>query len=149
MNPPDYDRIDPYAWSGSDVRRVERHATRVHAIEPRAVVTRTSEAIQFEVDRDDCRVTLLVTAEALEVRLPTVEWTGAHSCTESTRLWKRVLWSRVGDDEVTLRALVDAAFEKRRREFVPCRFCRRPTPPEHRHGRACHGCAEGHLGIVH
>jgi hypothetical protein len=121
------------------------------ALDQRAAViegAQLGEAIQFELDRDDCRVTLLVTAEALELRLPTVEWPTPYAPTASTRLWKRALWSRLGND-VALRALVDAAFEKRRREFVACRYCRRPTPPEHRHGRVCHGCAETHLGIVH
>jgi len=91
------------------------------------------------MDRSERRVTLLVTAEALALRLPTIEWTGGpHSPAESTRLWKRVLWR-----------LIDAAFEKRRRELVRCRFCQEPTPPEHRHGRVCHGCAEGRVGMVH
>jgi hypothetical protein len=144
----DDEGVDAAAWNASGARLMERHAARVFACEPMATLTRTRDVIQFDVDRPGCRVTLLVTAEALELRLPTVEWPAPHLPLASTRLWKRVLCSRLRD-EAALRALIDAAFEQRRRELVPCRFCRRPTPPEHRHGRTCHGCAEGRLGIVH
>jgi hypothetical protein len=147
MSSPADDPCDVDAWARSGARDLERHAARVHAIVPVAALTRTSEAIQFDVDRGRCRVTLLVTAEALELRLATVEWTGAHACRDSTRLWKRVLWE--GLDDGSLRELIDDAFERRLSEFVRCRFCRRSTPPEHRHDDVCHGCAERHLGIVH
>ena len=120
----------------------------MHACEPTAALTRTRDVLQFDVERGDSRITLLVTAEALELRLPTVEWPTPYLPIPSTRLWKRVAWSRIGDDQA-LQALIDGAFEARRREFVPCRFCHEATPAEHRHGRVCHGCAEGHLGIVH
>jgi hypothetical protein len=148
VSAPDDERSDVTTWKASGAREMERHAARVFACEPAATLTRTRDAIQFDVDGPGCRVTLLVTAEALELRLPTVEWPAPHLPLESTRLWKRVRWTRLGDD-AALRALIEAAFEKRRREFVPCRFCKEPTPPEHRHGRVCHGCAESRLGIVH
>jgi hypothetical protein len=45
--------------------------------------------------------------------------------------------------------LVDKAFELRLSEFARCRFCRRSTPPERRHGDVCHACAERHFGIIH
>lgn len=107
-----------------------------------------ADGLQVEIDRRGCRVALVLTTEAVEIRLPTVEWPGPHSPVATTRLWKRVDWSEVSDSKA-LRALLDAAAKERRREFIPCRFCRRRTPPEHRHDDVCHSCAEGYLGVVH
>jgi hypothetical protein len=132
-------------------RLVEYNAARVLNLYPSAHVTRTRDAIQVDVrtDADEERgVTVLVTPEAFEIRLPTIEWTmGAYGPVHSTRYVKRV-----GADGLMDTALADLlanAITKRDAEFIPCRFCGTPTPPEHRHGKACHGCSERHLAVVH
>jgi hypothetical protein len=130
--------LDPFGLDSSDsagVRLVERHAARVDGCEPTATLTRTRDVLQFDVQRGACCVTLLVTAEALELRLPTVESPRPYLPMASTRLWKRVLCTRLGDDRPALQTLIDASLETRQLDFVRCRFCCRPTPPEHRHAR--------------
>ena len=115
MNSPDSDPLGVQSSASAGARLMERHAARVHACEPAAALTRTRDVLQFDVQRGDCCVTLLVTAEALELRLPTVEWPTPYLPIASTRLWKRVGWNRIGDDPA-LRALINAAFAARRRE---------------------------------
>lgn len=91
---------------------------------------------------------VVLTPEALEVRLPTVAWTqGAYGPAASSTLWQRVLWESISTADVY--ALCTDALRVREKQFVPCRFCGREFPPEHRHDDVCHGCAERELGIVH
>ena len=82
-----------------------------------------------------------VTPEAIEIRLPTVEWAAPYSPEASD----------VSDGDLV--NFVETARQKRHDEFVPCHYCRKPTPPEHRHTldgkNVCHGCAERHEGVVH
>jgi hypothetical protein len=93
-------------------------------------------------------IVVLVTPEAFEIRLPTVEWTGGtHSPVPSTRLWRRLRADRV--DDTTLEQVLSRAEAARTREFRPCRFCRREVPVEHRTGAACHPCASRHTGTAY
>lgn len=89
---------------------------------------------------------LILTPEALELRLPSMDWVHVYCAVPTSRLWKRVKWERFDD----LYGLVTQAREKRRGEFRECKSCHERFPPERRHGRdVCHVCAEEHLGIVH
>lgn len=129
--------------------RLDENAARVAQMLCGATIERTRDAIQLTEDGDP-GVVALVTAEAIELRLPTIEWTGgAHGPVATSRLWKRV---RLPIRDAKLRERVEAAREARRAEFVPCRFCHRPTPPEHRleddRGDVCHSCAARELGVV-
>jgi len=131
-----------------ELLRVEHHANEVLGFFPEAVVTRTRDVYQIEIHGDE-GVVLLVTAEAIELRLPTVEWTkGAHAPRAASRLWRRLTWSKI--EEAGIAEVIGLAIAKRRAEFHKCRYCGEMVPPEHRHNRnTCQGCAEKHLGVVH
>ena len=144
--------LDPNGTYASDGGRlVERNAARILEIYPLAHVERTRDAIQVDIRTSHAPergLTILVTPEAYEIRLPTIEWTaGAYGPAASTRYLKRVRAGCVTDEAI--RILLEDAIGRRDSEFVPCRYCGQPTPPEHRHGRACHACAERRLGVVH
>ena len=145
-------RLDPDRQYASDGGRlVERNAARVLDRFPRAQVTRTRDVIQIDIHTDpdgERGVTILVTPEAYELRLPTTEWTaGAYGPASSTRYLKRVTVRKAEGD--ALEELIREAIARRDAEFIPCRFCGPPTPPEPRQSDVCHGCAEAHLGVVH
>lgn len=146
----DLARIDPEdRYPAEGMRRVEDLAMRVLESLPDAQVERTRDAIQIE-HGGDRGVVVLVTAEALELRLPTVEWTcGAYGPASSSRLWKRVLADRIDEGKQDLADLLDKARRARAREFKKCKYCKRLVAVEYRHGDVCHGCAESHEGVVH
>ena len=141
-------RIDPDGRYGDQgLTRVEANALEVMDRVPVSEMQRTRDAVEVHVG-GEVEIVVIVTAEALELRLPTVEWTkGAYGPVPASRLWKRVKWE--DNTAERLVELVEAAMAKRRSEFKPCRFCHREFPPEHRHGSVCHGCAERHMGVVH
>jgi len=144
----DRSQIDPTGeYPAEGRRRVEENALRVLDCLPHALVRRTRDVI--ELDRGDERgIVVLVTAEAFEFRLPTTEWTmGAYGPAESSRLWRRVETDDL--DDKGLAQLVKKALRARAAQFKGCRYCGKEFPPEHRHGRVCHGCAERHEGGVH
>lgn len=133
-------------------RRVDKLAERISQLLRGATVSQTRDAYEF-VWEGERGIVVFVTSEAVEFRLPTVEWTWGYAGPEvCSRLWKRVKTESIESDEALTR-LIEAAREKRAREFRPCHFCKGPTPPEHAHeidGKyACHVCCENRLGIVH
>ena len=92
---------------------------------------------------------MVVTVEAIELRLPVVEWTcGSYGPALTSRLWKRVDWEQIGAGGLPkqIRALRAA----RRSKLRKCRFCGGLFPPGRMLGSedACHGCAERHLHVV-
>jgi hypothetical protein len=111
---------------------------------------RTRDVIQLGVPtgiEEDDRIVILVTAEAFEIRLPTVEWTmGAYGPALTSKLWRR---PRVSVGLPAVADLIQGAIEVRWKQFRVCKYCGERFPPEHRHGNVCHGCAEKHQGIVH
>jgi hypothetical protein len=143
-------RIDPgNQYPADGLRLVESLAIRVLDCLPNAEVSRTRDAIQIETGEEE-GVVVLVTAEAVEMRLPRVEWTcGAYGPAPSSRLWKRVKAEKIHDGEIDLLDLLCKAQSARRREFRKCRYCKKLIPAEHRHGNVCHGCAERYMGCVH
>jgi hypothetical protein len=141
-------RIDPegrYAISG--LRQAEYGAQLVLEVLPCAHLERTRDVIQIDEIAEDGLVVIL-TREALELRLPTVEWTHPHCPARSSRLWKRVQWEGMGKEK--LAELIAAARKARSRQYRKCNYCSERTPPEHMHAKdVCHGCAEEHLGVIH
>jgi hypothetical protein len=123
------------------------NAERVLPLLAEARVTRTPNVTEVVIDGER-GVVVLVTAEAFELRLPTVEWTaGTHAPAETSRLWRRLNANRLPDAE--LAAEIERARTARAAEFVPCRYCGRRTPPEYRVGEdVCHSCAEQHDGVI-
>ena len=142
-------------YPADGLRWVDRVARFVRAILPDARVERTRDVYQLN-DEGQGGLVVVVTPEAVEIRLPTVEWTSGYAGpVASSRLWKRTLmrnWDD-GDTASRLAKLIASGRRKRNREIRPCGNCRRPTPPEHAHtidGRhVCQGCAELHMGVVH
>lgn len=123
------------------------NADRAQALLAEARVTQTPHVTELVVDGERGLI-VLVTAEAFELRLPTVEWTaGTHAPAETSRLWRRLAADRLSDAE--LAAHIDRARADRAAEFVTCRYCGRRTPPEYRVGEdVCHTCAEQHDDVV-
>jgi hypothetical protein len=141
--------IDPDGRYPADgFREVEQNALRLMEWMPGFELERTRDVIQLSLGDED-GIVVLVTREAFEFRLPTVEWTAsAYGPAAASRLWRRVPTSRASDRR--LKSLVQGAMAARKSEFRDCRFCGRSTPPEHRHGDdVCHSCAEEHLGVVY
>jgi hypothetical protein len=112
--------IDPQNLSPAEgFIAVEKNALRVLEFLPLGMLTRTRDAIQID-DGDERGISVLITAEAVEFRLPTVEWTmGAYGPAATTRLWKRVRFAALSDKR--LGSLIRAARETRRSEFINCR----------------------------
>jgi hypothetical protein len=141
--------IDPEGWYPSDgLRRVEKNAVLVLDLLPGVIERRTRDCIQIDYGGHE-GIVILVTAEAIELRLPTVEWTmGAYRPAASSRLWKRADWCEITD--IALKSFFNDALKQRKSEFKKCRYCERKIPPEHMHANDdCQGCAEKHLGVVH
>jgi len=104
----------------------------------------------YDVDGEE-GVLVLVTAEAIELRLPTVEWTaGSHAPVASSRLWRRVEGLDIIDlSDEQLVELLEAAKQARADEWTTCRYCGERVPVEHRlNGDVCHSCASKHEGVV-
>ncbi|HEY9615929.1 MAG TPA: hypothetical protein V6C64_03765 [Microcoleaceae cyanobacterium] len=114
---------------------------------PGAEVERTRDLIQINYNGEE-GIVVFVTPEALELRLPTVEWTaGSYAPKPSSKLWKRLQWNQVWANE--LADLLQAALAARRREFRNCRYCHKPFAIEHMFSKtACHSCASLHEGVM-
>lgn len=141
--------LDPEEKYPSDgLRHVELNAERVLVLLPKSIVERTRDCIQLNCDGEE-GIVVLVTAEAIELRLPTVEWTmGTYGPAASSRFWKRIQVSEITDQE--LGTLLKEALKERQGEFRSCRYCGKPYPPEHMHSKdLCQGCAEKYLGFIH
>lgn len=145
----DHNRIDPDGKYGAyALRAFEAFALSVLDRLPDATVERTRDAIQLGNIEDERAVTVLITPEAIEIRLPTLEWPHPHVPGVSSRLWKRLRWA--GLTKKRLHRLLDEATATRAAEFSKCRSCGESFPPERLHEvDVCHGCAERHLGVVH
>lgn len=142
--------MEPRARDTHGLLTVEQHAAFVGDLLPGATREQTRDVVQFtESGESETGIVVLVTAEALELRLPTVEWTcGAYGPVETSRLWKRVKWSSLKNSQLS--ELIEVARQARKREFLLCKFCGKRVPPGHRHSRnVCHGCAARHLGVVY
>ncbi len=140
--------LDPEErYPSAGLRKVEENAEKVLALLPESTLERTRDCIQINSCGEKGIVTL-VTAEAIELRLPTIEWKGPHEPVASSRFWKRMQESEIADEE--LGVILREALKERWGEFRNCRYCKKPFPPEHRHREdVCHGCAEKYLGVVH
>jgi hypothetical protein len=138
------DFIDPsHKYATAALTSAERIALWILAAFS-GVLSRTRDVIQVDIERDEGCV-VLITAEAIEIRVPTVEWVRPYAPRASSRLWKRALTERLS--EKRLKSLIQDAIQTRVAEFRNCCFCRRRFPLEHMTDDACHGCASEHRGI--
>jgi predicted RNase H-like nuclease len=126
---------------------VERNAARVEALLPGAAVNVTPHVAQLLVQGEH-GVIALVTADTIELRLPTVEWTsGTHDPAEASRLWKRLDIAELPDEQ--LASEIAEARAARKSEFATCRYCGERVPAEHRiSSDVCHSCASRYEGVV-
>jgi hypothetical protein len=142
--------IDPEdKYPSEGFRSVERNALRLIALWPCDwEVERARDVIQLSFG-GQMGLVVIVTSEAFEFRVPSVEWTmGPYGPAASSRPWKRIACDRVSDHH--LRSLIETALAERSSEFKTCKYCGRDFPPEYRHADdVCHCCAERYLGIVH
>lgn len=141
--------LDPDGkYPSEGLLRVERNAELLFRAQYWALLERTRDVIQL-MEPGENGITVIVTREAYEFRLPTVEWTcPGRGPALSSRLWQRV--EADAQTPQTLLEKIEAVREARIHETSTCRFCGRRFPPEHRHEEdVCHGCAERHLGIVY
>lgn len=140
--------VDPEGrYLAEGLRVLERQALQLLELMPDAEVARTRDAIQINQGGEE-GIVVLVTREALELRLPLVEWTmGSYGPAASSRLWKRVEWAQLREHELAeLLAQLQAA---RSGELRKCPYCGGEFPPERRIEKdVCHACAERHLGVV-
>lgn len=68
---------------------VERNANRVLALLPESTIERTRDCIQIDCGGEE-GIVVLVTPEAIELKLPTIEWVSSYWPATSSRSWKRV-----------------------------------------------------------
>lgn len=146
----DFERrlIDPEGrYAAEGLRSVEYRALEVLLTLPGAAVSRTRDVIQLEWDGEE-GIVALVTGEALELRLPKIEWTmGSYGPAMASCLWRRVAWDELPDGQ--LADLFKQAQAARDAEFATCVYCGERFPPERMAGYSCHGCASKHRGIVY
>ena len=142
------DSTDPEnRYRSEGPRHVDRLAARVLPHLPGATVERTRDVIQIDWGGEE-GIVVIVTPEALEFRLPAIEWTmGAYGPALSSKFWRRVEVD--GLDDAQIIELIDATNQARQAEYRTCRFCGKRYPPERRvEDDVCHGCATKHLGVV-
>lgn len=140
--------IDPGGQYPADgLRRVEQRALEVAQARPGAVITRTRDVVQLEWGGEE-GIVALVTAEALELRFPVVEWTGgSYGPAMSSRLWRRFQWDELPPSQ--LGVVLQQAQAARDAEYRECVYCHQRFTPDRMTGDACHGCASKHLGILY
>jgi hypothetical protein len=132
-----------------DPTLAEKHAIAVLEVFGEANVTRTRDVIQIDIGGErGC--TVLITSDAADIRLPTIEWTGgAYGPRESSRHWKRVALRPMDAAYRRLIKIIQAARAARLAEYQNCCFCKGEFPPEHMTDDACHSCASAHRHIVY
>lgn len=146
----DFERrlIDPEnQYPAEGLRSVECRALEVLQALPGVALSRTRDVIQLEWGGEE-GIVALVTDEALELRLPKIEWTrGSYGPAMTSRLWQRVTWDALTDGQ--LADLLKQAQAARDAEFAICAYCGERFTPDRMTGDACHGCASKHRGVVY
>lgn len=142
----------PQSFSlGARPRPFEELADAVVRHWPDTVVGRLRDAIELHVPNPVLGsepVVVLLTPEALEVRLACVDWTaGTHGPVPSSRRWRRVRLT-AGDAPPDVIALVHESAFVREQQYQICQFCREWFAPEHMILQACHSCASRERGVV-
>ncbi len=125
----------------------------LRSIDPaRSVTIERAIHVCKTINGAEVEVTIVLTPEAFEVRLPAGCWNGPAELVSYDRSWKRLSWQDVeagGSVQEVVCALVEEGLGERAREFATCRYCGKPFPPEHRDGDACHVCLSEHEGRVY
>jgi hypothetical protein len=148
----DRHRIDPdNRYPADGLRAVERAALGIVDWRRPVEVSRGRDVIEIrfpDPGDEDLDLTVLVTGEAIELRLPTIEWTmGSFGPARSSELWKRLPLSEIpaGGAHELLGELHRALLRRLR----TCKHCRRRFLPARMTRNSCHGCASDVEGVVY
>jgi hypothetical protein len=134
----------------TELRLFEEYALQILEMLPGACAERTPDVIQINLGdfRDEKGIVVIVTPEAIELRLPTLEWLGPHTPVESSKLWRRLKLN--SSKKFDIAQLITSAQEAQSQTFGVCKFCSQKLPSGWMFRRdVCQSCAEKHLGIVH
>lgn len=134
-------------------RAIDKIARLVASYVPSAKMERTRDVYQFTQEDPEGFVVVL-TPNAIEIRLPTVEWTEGYAGPADCSLqFKRKKIKHGKFSLKKLQALIQLVRDARRAETKCCHDCGTPTSPEHAHeihgDWVCHGCAERFRGVCH
>ena len=142
------DRSDDLLQFGS--LRFEQWAAQVSQLLPEAKVDRTTEVIQLTTGdfRDELGVVILLSPEAMELRLPTLNWDGPYTPVKTSCLWQRLALNELKKSQ--LPRLIAEAQAQQQQSFFNCKYCGQRNPEGWMHSPdVCQSCAEKELGIVH
>lgn len=134
--------------SPSNTLVVEEYAIKILEILQDATFRRTRDVIQIDTGKGEKQISILVTYEELQFRIPCIEWTaGSYAPEQTSRLWKRIstnMFDRYSSKKVEERILdyVEQARKTRKQQYQTCKICRRKFIPEHMHDEnVCQGCS--------
>lgn len=115
----------PMIPSGSpeDLSSMELCALQILELLPGAQIERTRDVIQLNYGtfRDETGIVVLITPEAIELRLPTIIGLGSQTIISSSTLWKRVEWK--GKNQIELCRLITSAQLAQQQSFGYCQHC--------------------------
>lgn len=130
--------------------RFERWAAQIWQLLPEAKVERTSEVIQLTTGdfRDELGLMILLTPEAMELRLPVLTWDGPCTPVKTSCLWQRLTLEELKKSQ--LPGLITEAQAQQQQSFCDCKYCGQHNPKGWMHSLdICQSCAEKELGVVH
>lgn len=134
----------------TELRRFEEYALQILEMLPGARAERTPDVIQINLGdfRDEKGIVVILTPEAIELRLPTLQWLGPHTPVASSKLWKRINLDNSKNFDIA--QLIASAQEAQAQSFGVCKFCSQKLPSGWMSQQdICQSCAEKHLGIVY
>lgn len=139
---------------GSGRTTVEEKAAVVMRALGQPSYERTRDVFQIYYGDGDDQISVIITAENIEVRLPQIEWTcGSYGPVLTSRFWKSIsfkeLEARSEEDCKSIRELVENGVRARKRQYKKCKYCGEKFPPERMiSSDVCHSCAEAHEGVL-
>ena len=153
MNDPARSIVDPGGrYTPGTCRFFERVALVVTRWRSPFTLGRTRDAIEIRFPtghEDGADLVVIVTPEAMELRVPTIEWTeGSHGPAVSSVLWRRLEWGDGVIDEVALHGQLVALESAYMAGLRQCFHCGEKFIAARMSGKACHGCAEIFEGVV-
>jgi len=132
---------------------VERNALLLMEVLKSTSFQRTRDVIQVDYKvNEDVELTVLVTREAYDFRLLTIEWTqGSYAPVKTSKIWKTLEVEALGEKEIKdkISKLIDEALKVMNGDLVTCKYCKEKFHPSHTiDGGVCHSCAVKHLNVV-
>ena len=143
--------VDPeqkYTKHRDNLTVIEKNALKILKHLKGSSVERTSDSIQINYN-DLKGIVVLVTNEAFEIRIPTIEWAGgSYDPVQTSDLWKRYEFKEINDDEIG--QLLNHGLDEQKKHIRTCSHCKKEFYESQMHSETvCHGCAERELGVLH